>query len=113
MVLFSYFDLKQLVTCLLELFVEAELINNRKTFDLTNIDLYKNINFHEPKNMTLGLASEKTLKGLKKMMFYEDSDAKQFSLDCRTFSTQMMENLFEKSSLKQADVPYCKIFDHK
>ena len=68
MALFSYFDLKQLFTCLLELFVEAELIDNHKTFDLTNIDLDKNINFHEPKNMTLGFASEKTLKGFKKMM---------------------------------------------
>ena len=44
-------------------------------------------------NMTIGFASEKTLKDLKKDDVIEDSDAKQFQLDCRTL-TQMMKKLF-------------------
>ena len=43
-------------------------------------------------NMTIGFASEKTLKDLKKDVI-EDSDAKQFQLDYRTL-TQMMKKLF-------------------
>ena len=112
MVPFMYFDLKKLVTCLLKLFVKAEVIDNCKTFDLANIDLDKKSNFHEPDNMTLGFASEKTLKDLKKDDVIEDSDAKQFRLDCRTL-TQMMTKLFERSPLKQAVVRYCRIFDPK
>ena len=62
-----YFDLKKLVICLLKLFVKAEFIDNCKTsFDLANIDLDKKKgNFYKPNNMTLGFASEKTLKDLK------------------------------------------------
>ena len=86
MVPFIYFDLQKLVTCLLKLFVKLEIIDSCKTsFDLANIDLDKKSNFHEPNNMTLGFASEKTLKDLKKDDVIEDSDAKQFRLDCRTF----------------------------
>ena len=92
MVPFIYFDLKKVVTCLLKLFVKAEVIDNCKTFDLVNIDLDKKSNFHELNNMTLGFASEKTLKDLKKDVVIEDSDAKQFRLGCRTFLTQMMKN---------------------
>ena len=108
MVRFIYFDLKKLVTWLLKLFVKAEVIDNCKTFDLANIDLDKKSNFHEPDNMTLGFASEKTLKDLKKDDVIEDSDAKQFQLDFRTFLTQMMKKLFERSPLK-AVVQYCRI----
>ena len=47
MVPFIYFDLKKLVTCLLKLFVKAEVINNCKTsFGLANTDLDKKSNFH-------------------------------------------------------------------
>lgn len=42
--------------------------NCKTSFDLTNIDLDKNSNFHEPKNITLGFTSDKTPKGFKKMM---------------------------------------------
>ena len=63
-------------------------------------------------NMTIGFASEKTLKDLKKDDVIEDSDAKQFRLDCRTL-TQMMTKLFERSPLKQAVARYCRIFDPK
>ena len=77
------------MTCLLILFVKAEVIDNCKTsFDLANIDLDKKNNFHEPNNMTLGFASE---KDLKKEDVIEDSDAKEFALDCRNFFTQMMK----------------------
>ena len=76
MVPFIYFDLKKLVTCLLKLFVKAEVINNCKTFNLANIDLDKKSNFHEPNSMTLGFTSEKTLKDLKKDDAIEGSDAK-------------------------------------
>ena len=111
---FIYFDFKKLVTCLLKLFVKADVIDNCKTsFDLANIDLDKKNNFHEPNNMTLGFASEKTLKDLKKEDVIEDSDAKQFALDCRNFLTQMMKKLFERSPLKQAVLQYCRIFDPK
>ena len=114
MVPFIYFNLKKLVICLLKLFVKAEVIDNCKTpFDLTNIDLDKKSNFHELNNMTRGFASEKILKGLKKEDVFEDSDAKQFRLDCRTFLTQTMKRLFERSPLKQAAVQYYKIFDPK
>ena len=42
MVPFMYFDLKKLFTCLLKLFVKAEVIENCKTsFALANIDLDK------------------------------------------------------------------------
>ena len=75
-VLFIYFDLKKLVTCLLKLSVKAEVIDNCKTFDLVNIDLDKKSNFREPNNITLGFPSEKTLKDLKKDDVIEDSDAK-------------------------------------
>ena len=92
MVPFIYFDLKKLITCLLKFFVKAEVIDNCKTFDLVNIDLDKKSNFHEVNNMTLGVASEKTLKDLKKDVVIEDFDAKQFRLGCRTFLTQMMKN---------------------
>ena len=79
MFLFIYFNLKKLVTCLLKLFVKAEVIDNCNTsFDLANIDLDKKSNFHEPNNMALGFASEKTLKDLKKDDVVEDFDAKQF-----------------------------------
>ena len=61
--------------------------------------------------MTLGFASEKTLKDLKKDDVIEDSDTKQFRLDCRTFLTQMMKKLFERSPLKQAVLRYSRIFD--
>ena len=63
--------------------------------------------------MTLRFASEKALKDLKKEDVIEDSDAKQFSLDCRNFLTQMVKKLFERSPLKQAVVQYCRIFDPK
>ena len=53
---------------------------------------------------------KKTLKDLKKDDVIEDSDAKQFRLDCRTL-TQMMKKLFARSSLKQAVFRYCRIFD--
>ena len=110
MVLFIYFDLKKLVTCLLKLSVKAEVIDNYRTsFNLANINLDKKNNFHEPDNMTLGFASEKTLKDLKKDDVIEDSDAKQFRLDFRTFLTQMMKKLFERSPLKQAVFQYCRI----
>ena len=109
MVPFIYFDLKKLVTCLLKLSVKAEVIDNYRTsFNLANINLDKKNNFHEPDNMTLGFASEKTLKDLKKDDVIEDSDAKQFQLDFRTFLTQMMKKLFERSPLK-AVVQYCRI----
>ena len=49
---------------------------------------------------------------MKKDDVIEDSDAKQFRLDCRTL-TQMMKKLFARSSLKQAVVRYCRIFDPK
>ena len=46
MVPFMYFDLKKLVTCLLKLFVKAEVIENCKTsFALANIDLDKKKQF--------------------------------------------------------------------
>ena len=62
---------------LVETFVKAEVIDNCKTlFDLANVDLDKRSNFHEPNNMTLGFASEKILKDLKKDDVIEDSDAK-------------------------------------
>ena len=63
--------------------------------------------------MTLGFASEKKLKDLKKDHVIEDSDAKQFRLDCRNFLAQMMKKLYERSPLKQAAVRYCRIFDPK
>ena len=103
--------MKKLVTCLMKLFAKAEVFDNCKTsFDLANIDLDKKSNFHEPSNMTLGFASEKTLKDLKKDDVIEDSDAKQFRLDCRTFLTQMVKKLFERSPLKQLVTRYCRIF---
>ena len=43
----------------------------------------------------------------------EDSDAKEFRLDCRTFLAQIMKKLFESSLLKKAVVRYCRIFDPK
>ena len=100
------------VTGLLKLFVKAEVIDNCKTFDLANIDLDKKSNFHEPNNMTVGFASEKTLKELKKDVI-EDSDAKQFLLDCRTILAQMAKKLFKRSPLKTPVVQYCRIFDPK
>ena len=110
MVLFIYFNLKKLLTCSLKLFVKAEVIDNcRTSFDLVIIDLDKKSNFHESNNMILGFASEKTLKDLKKDDVIEDSDAKQFQLDFRTFLTQMMKKLFERSPLKQAVFQYCRI----
>ena len=106
--------MKKLVTYLLKLFVKAEVIDNCKTsFDLANIDIDKKNNFHEPNNMTLGFASEKTLKDLKKVDAIEDSNSKQFRLDFRTFLTQMMKKLFKRSHLKQVVVQYCRIFDPK
>ena len=60
--------------------------------------------------MALGFASGKTLKDLKKDDVIEDSDAKQFRLDFRTW-TQRMRKLFERSPLKQGVVRYCRIFD--
>ena len=50
---------------------------------------------------------------MKKDDVIEDSDAKQFRLDCRTFLTQMMKKLFKRSPLKQAVIGYCRIFDSK
>ena len=97
----------------MKLFVKAEVIDNCKTFDLANIDIDKKNNFHEPNNMTLGSTSEKTLKDLKKVDAIEDSNSKQFRLDFRTFSTQMMKKLFKRSHLKQVVVQYCRIFDPK
>ena len=77
MIPFIYFYLKKLVTCLLKLFVKAEVIINCKTsFNLANIDLDKKKIFHEPNSMTLGFASEKPLKDLKKDDAIEGSDAK-------------------------------------
>ena len=40
-------------------------------------------------------------------------DTKQFWLDCRTFLTQMMKEVFERSPLKQTIVQYCRIFHLK
>ena len=92
---------------LIETFCKTEVIDNCKTsLDLANIDLGKKSNFHEPNNMILGFA-------LKKDHVIEDSDAKEFRLDCRTFLAQMMKKLFERSPLKQAVVRYCRIFDPK
>ena len=114
MVPFIYFDLKKLVKCLLKLFVKAKVIDNCKTtFDLANVDLDKKSNFHEPINITLSFASEKILKALKKDDAIENSDAKQFGLDCRTLLKQMIKKLFERSPLKQAVVWYCRMFDPK
>ena len=60
--------------------------------------------------MTLGFASEKTLKDLKKDDGIEESDAKHFRLDCRTFLTQMMKKIIEKESFEASSCPVLRNF---
>ena len=103
-----YFDINNLVTNILKLFVKLEVIEGCKTAsDLLEIDLSMEKNLLKVNQISVGFATETSLSDLMKKDLV---DAKKI---LKSFFVSLLQKIFGRSPLHSAVVRSSHIFDLK
>ena len=108
-----YFDIKNLVTNILKLFVKLEVIEGCKTAsDLLEIELSMEKYLLKVSQIAVGFVTEKSLSDLMKKDLVEVKKVKECVKKCK-FLVSMLQKIFERSPLQSAVVRSSHIFDPK
>ena len=112
MILFVYFDLKDLIIKFLDIIVKPTVINNCKSGkQLKEIDLSNGENLISVGKINMGLAVEDIIKRLKQQEKVSLSQLKAFKKGAQQFVISMLEKLFEKSALASVVLRSASVFD--
>ena len=112
LVLFMYFDMKNLVTAIMKLFVKQDKIKDCKTAsDLLEFPLASSKGHCQDKEVSLGFATENSLSELKKSDQAEGGKIKSFIGECRQFLITLLKKIFERSPLGSPFIRAVHILD--
>ena len=108
---FMYFDMKNLVTATMKLFVKQDKIKDCKTAsDLLEFPLASEVHCKD-KEVSLGFATENSLSELKKSDQVEGGKIKSFIGECRQFLITLLKKIFERSPLGSPFIRAVRILD--
>ena len=104
---FMYFDMKNLVTAIMKLFVKQDKIKDCKTAsDLLEFPLASSEVHCKDKEVLLGFSTENSLSELKKSDQVEGGKIKSFIGECRQFLITLLKKIFERSP---SDSPFIRV----